>query len=84
MKRKAKKSNISISRTTLYTQEKIIFACKIFFFKNVCSRTKNNLQLRKKTQKKFWWVNFKNTLKNFCRPNQKKMLVIHFPYMEIV
>ena len=53
MKRKAKKSNISISRTTLYTQEKIIFACKIFFFKNVCSRTKNNLQLRKKTQIKF-------------------------------
>ena len=63
-----------------YTDKKLKFACKVFL-KNVCLSTKINLRL-KKTQKKIWG-NFKNTLKNFCRRHQK-MLVIQFPYTEIV
>ena len=79
---KEKKTNISISRTALYTQ-KIKLCMQIFFFsKNVCLNTKINLRLEKKTQKIFR-DNFKNTSKIFVVAIKKK-LVIKFPYMEIV
>ena len=68
MKTKGKKSNLSISRTTLYTQ-KNNFCMQFFFSKIVCLITKINLRL-KKTQNTFRG-NFENTLKNFCRRRQK-------------
>ena len=66
MKRKWKKSNNSITRTTLYTQ-KIKFCVQNFFSKNVCLNTKISLRLKKK---------FLEAI--------SKILVIQFPYMEIV
>ena len=65
---KKKKSNISISRITLYTQ-KIKF-CMIFFFKKCLLEYENQFAVKKITQKNFG-RNFKNTLKNFCRRHQK-------------
>ena len=70
MKKKGKKSNISISRTTLYTQ-KIKLSLQKFFLKSVCLSTKINLRLKKKNTKKIFVGNFKNILKNFCRRHQK-------------
>ena len=55
---------------------------QFFFFKNCLFEYENQFAIEKKTQKKFGG-NFKNTLKNFCCRHQK-MLVIQFPYMEIV
>ena len=52
-----------------------------FFSKIVCLSTKINLRL-KKTQKVFGG-SFKNVFKSFVFAI-KKLLVIHFPYMEIV
>ena len=75
---KGKKSNISISRTTLYTQ-KIKFCMQNFFFKKCLFEYVNQFAVEKKTQKIFGG-NFK---KNFVVAI-KKMLVIQFPYMEIV
>ena len=51
------------------------------FSKNVCLSTKINLRL-KKTQKVFGG-SFKNVFISFVFAI-KKLLVIHFPYMEIV
>ena len=72
MKRKGKKkSNISISRTTLYTQ-KIKFCMQIVFFsKNVSLNTKINLRLEKKTQKIFWGQ-FQKYLQKFLSSPSKK------------
>ena len=36
---KGKNFNISVSRAALCTQKKLIFACKKFFWKNVCLST---------------------------------------------
>ena len=65
MKRKGKKSNISISRTRLYTQ-KIKFCMQVFFSKNVYLNTKINLRLKK--NKKFLGAISKIL---FCRRHQK-------------
>ena len=66
--KRKKKSHISTSRTTSYTQ-KIKFCMQNFFSKKVCLSTKIILRL-KRTQKKFW-DNFKNTLKKICCRHQK-------------
>ena len=50
MKSKGKKANISISRTTLYTQ-KIKFCMQIFFFKKIFLKAKVNLRLKKYIKK---------------------------------
>ena len=81
MKRKRKKSNTSISRTTLYIQ-KIKFFMQKFFFKNVCLNTKINLRLKKK-HKKFLGA-ISKILKKMFVVAIKKMLVTQFPYTEIV
>ena len=82
MKRKGKKNPILVYPGLRYTHKKLNFACKIFFSKNVCLNTKINLRLEKKTQKIFGG-NFKFLGKIFVVAI-KKMLVIQFPYMEIV
>ena len=53
-----------------------------FFQKIVCLNTKINLGL-KKTQKKFWGQ-FQKILRKIFVVYIKRMLVIQFPYMEIV
>ena len=83
MKRKGKKSKISLSRTTLYTQ-KIKFCMQNFFFsKIVCLSTKINLRLK---VTKNIGGNFKNTLKNFeiFVAAIEKNASHTFSYMEIV
>ena len=82
MKRKGKKSNISISRTTLYTQ-KNKFCMQFSFFKKCLFEYKNQFAVEKKTQKIFGG-NFKITCRQIFVVAIKKMLVIQFPYMEIV
>ena len=76
MEKKEKKTNISISRTTLYTQ-KTKFCMQFFFSNNVCLSRKINLRLKKK-HKNFW-----GQIKKYFRAI-KKTLVIRFPYLEIV
>ena len=49
--------------------KKLNFACKFFFFKKCLFEYENQFAVEK-TQKNFG-VNFKNTLKNFCRRHQK-------------
>ena len=51
-RKKGKRSNISISRTTLYT--KLNFASKFFVFKKRLFEYENHLAVEKKTQKSFW------------------------------
>ena len=63
MKKKGKKSNISISRTKLYGQ-KTKFCMQIFFFKK-CLFEHENQYAVEKTQKKIFGGNFKNTFKIF-------------------
>ena len=68
MKRKRKKSNISISRTTLYTQ-KIKFCMQNFFFKNCLFEYENQFAgLKKKNTKKCLGAISKSL---FCRRHQK-------------
>ena len=70
MKRKGKKkSNISISRTTLNTQ-KIKFCMQIFFFKKCSFEYENQFAVKKK-HKKFLGPISKILWKNFCRRHQK-------------
>ena len=65
---KRKKSNNSISRTTLYV--KCLFDTKI------------NLRLKKR--KENFWEKFQKYFEKRLSSPAKKMVVIIFPYMEIV
>ena len=71
MKRKGKKANISISRTTLYTQ-KIKFCMQIFFFFKYLFEYENQFAVEK-IHKQVFGCNFKNTKfqKKICRRHQK-------------
>ena len=70
MKRKGKKANIIISRTTLYTQKIKFCMQNLFFSKNVCLNTKINLRLKKKT-KKILGANSKKLKKILSSPSKK-------------
>ena len=75
---KRKKNPILVYPGLRYTHKNLNFAGKLFFFKECLLEYENQFAVKKyKTQKKFW-ERFK---KYFAI---KKMLVIHFPYMEIV
>ena len=66
-----KKINISVSRTTLYTQIIIIkFCMQVFFLKNVCLSRSFSFRLKKKSKKDFG--QFQNYLaRNVCCRHQK-------------
>ena len=80
IKRKGKKSNVSISRTNLYSQKNKF--CMQFFSKNVFFEYEKHFAVEKKHKKKIGG-NFKNVLKKIVVAI-KRMLVIQFPYMETV
>ena len=68
--RKGKKSNISVSKSTLYTQKKINFSKIVCFSTNSICGLKKMKQLLGETSKILWG-------------KFQKMLVIQFPYMEL-
>ena len=74
---KMRKKNIIVFRTTLCTQ-KIKFCMQKKVFRIVCLRIKFDLQLKKKTKKKFWGVS------SFFVSPSKKFPVIQIPYTGIV
>ena len=78
--REKEKNPILVYPGLRYTHKKLNFACKLFFSKNVCLNTKINLRLKKNTKK----FQFQKYLEKFLSSPSKKMLVIQFPYMEIV
>ena len=79
---KRKKNPILVYPGLRYTHKKLNFACKIFFSKNVCLNTKINLRLEKKHEKFLGAIS--KILRKIFVVAIKKMLVIQFPYMEIV
>ena len=77
MKRKGKKSNISISRTTLYTNYTQLYTKCLFEYEN-------QFAVGKETQKFLWTISKILVVVEIFVVVIKKMLVIQFPYMEIV
>ena len=77
MKRKGKKSNISISRTTLYTNYTQLYTKCLFEYGN-------QFAVGKETQKSLWTISKILVVVEIFVVVIKKMLVIQFPYMEIV
>ena len=79
MKRKGKKIPILVYPRLRYTHKKLNFACKIFFFEKCLFEYENQFAVGKKNTKKFL-----GAISKILEIAVKKMLVIQFPYMEIV
>ena len=80
--REMEKNPILVYPGLRYAHKKLNFACKSFFFRKGLFEYENHFAVEK-TQKKFWG-HFQKYFEQFLNVAIKKMLVIQFPYMEIV
>ena len=77
------KNSILVYPGLRYTHKKLNFACKTFFSKKCLFEYENHFKVEKKNTKKILGAISKILGKMFVVAI-KKMLVIQFPYMEIV
>ena len=80
LSREKEKNIILVYPGLRYTHKKLNFDCKIFFFKKCLFEYENHFAVKKHNN---FLRAISKTKKRFCC-HHKKMLVIQFPYMEIV